>query len=313
MLKIFEKIKKPSIQTIALVAIIALGIFLRSYNFHDWLRFNADQARDASVVSSVVEGKEAWPLLGPKAGGTNFKLGGAFYYFEIISAKIFGNYPDKMAYPDLFFSILAMPLFYILMKKYFNSKIAIALLAIFSVSVFAIKYSRFAWNPNSTPFWSMLFLYALYEIFYAQKNKKLYLAIIAGIALGIGVQLHTLLLVFLPVMTLFFLGYMFFCKQNTWKVALIIISVGIFLNIPQIFGEYQTGGKNIQAFFGGIGSKEKKGSGLIKNVITDTLCYSQANTYVLSGYLISDTCEIKTLKNFKAKSASAFGFVILLR
>ena len=153
-----EQIKRIPNYVLILTGIILLGIFLRTYHFHDWLRFNADQSRDAGVVSDFVEGKSGLPLLGPKAGGTEFKLGGAFYYLQITSAKIFGDAPDKMAYPDLLASILAIPLLFLFLKRAFNENIALVLTGVLSVSIFAIKYARFAWNPNSAPFYCLLFL-----------------------------------------------------------------------------------------------------------------------------------------------------------
>ncbi len=137
--------------------VLIAGIFLRTWHHHDWLRFNADQGRDAQIVSSVIDGSAPLPLLGPKAGGTQFRLGPAFYYFEIAAAKIFGNIPDKMAYPDLFTGILCIPLFFFFLRKYFEKYTALSLTAIFAVSAYAIRYSRFGWNPNSAPFWTILF------------------------------------------------------------------------------------------------------------------------------------------------------------
>src|SRR6266704_2652101 len=96
-----EAMRKNSKLVYVFLIVFSVGIFLRTYHHHDWLRFNADQGRDAEIVSAVVDVTMPIPLLGPKAGGTEFKLGGAFYYFEIAAAKIFGNTPDKMAYPDL--------------------------------------------------------------------------------------------------------------------------------------------------------------------------------------------------------------------
>lgn len=64
---IFEKIKKVPRYWWILAAIIIVGTFLRSYQHHDWLRFNADQGRDAQIVSDAVDGRAPWPLLGPKA------------------------------------------------------------------------------------------------------------------------------------------------------------------------------------------------------------------------------------------------------
>ena len=71
------------------LAIFALGIFLRAYNFAPWLHFELDQARDAILVGEAVEdGAGELPLLGPRAAGSFLRLGPAFYYIEYISAKI---------------------------------------------------------------------------------------------------------------------------------------------------------------------------------------------------------------------------------
>ena len=68
-----------------LALIIALGFFLRSYHFTDWLHFELDQARDARVVDAALEGGPGeLPLLGPKAGGTFLRLGPAFYYLQYL-------------------------------------------------------------------------------------------------------------------------------------------------------------------------------------------------------------------------------------
>lgn len=293
-----------------LFAIIAIGIFPRVYQFHDYLRFNADQGRDAILVSAVVENKTAWPLLGPKAGGTEFRLGPAFYYFEIISAKIFGNYPDIMAYPDLLTSILCIPLLFFFLHKYFDIKISLAMTVLFAISLYAITYSRFAWNPNSTPFWSILTLYALHEVIAKKVNKKIFWAVIAGIAIGIGAQLHTTLLLFLPLTTIILFGFLTIKKIPVTKYFFVIVSIAILLNIPQLLNEYQTGGKNKQAFFGGIKTKQEKNS-FLEKIFRDTSCLTQGNIDILTGYEISDKCVLNT-NNTANLSVFVFGLVFLL-
>jgi len=295
-----------------LSCIVLAGVFLRTYQFHDWLRFNADQSRDAGVVSSVVEGGEAWPLLGPKAGGTEFRLGPAFYYFQIASATVFGGEPDKMAYPDLLFSILAIPLLFLFLRKYFDVKTALALTAIFAVSPYAIKYSRFAWNPNSLPFWSMLFLFGLHEIVTARENagKAWLWPVVTGIALGIGVQLHTLSLAFFPIMLAIVSGLMISRRRKVWRAIFTIIIVATVLNAGQIYSEYGTGGKNIGAFLSGIGTKEKKGKGLANAVVKDATCFMDANAYILSSYDRSDTCELKGASKGYGSAGLVAGFLV---
>lgn len=132
--------------------IVALGIFLRTYHFRDWLRFSDDQARDAIIIRNIIEHKQSLPLLGPIAGTSTFYLGPAYYYIEYGAAKVFGAAPDKIALPDLLFSILAIPPLFFFLKKYFSEKLSLSLTALFAVSFFAVRYSRFAWNPNSTGF-----------------------------------------------------------------------------------------------------------------------------------------------------------------
>lgn len=275
--------------------ILVAGIFLRTYQFHDMLRFNADQARDAMVVSGFLEGESEFPLLGPKAGGTEFKLGGMFYHFQIISAWIFGNWPDKMAYPDLFFSILAIPLLFLFLRKYFDMKFSLMLTAIFAVSFYAIKYSRFAWNPNSTPFWTMLFLYGLHELMMDKSKRKWLWAVLVGTALGVGVQLHTLLLIFMP-LTIFAVSiYLIVKKRQNWKYVVALIAIGFLLNSGQIYSEIKTGGQNTKAFFKGADKKEEKGDGIVLNLVKNANCSIQSNAYILTSYNMSDECELKAV------------------
>ena len=88
-------------------SLIMIGIFLRTYHFQQLIVFASDQFRDLELVKSVVNGHNTWPLLGPDmTGGQGFRLGPIYYYFQIISAKVFGVSPISQAYPDLFFSVL---------------------------------------------------------------------------------------------------------------------------------------------------------------------------------------------------------------
>jgi 4-amino-4-deoxy-L-arabinose transferase-like glycosyltransferase len=166
-------------QTWVLALLIFLVIFLRTYHFHDWLLFGDDQARDAYVTNDVITGKSALPLAGPfmsYSGNSNhseedsFHLGPIYYYFQIISAKIFGSSPDKLAYPDLFFAILSIPLFYLFSRISFSKNISLGLTGLYAVSAYFIEYSRFAWNTNLIPFFVLLLLVSLYK--FLEKNEK---------------------------------------------------------------------------------------------------------------------------------------------
>jgi len=307
----FEIIKRISWAGWILLAIIIVGIFLRTWHHHDWLRFNADQGRDAQIVSDVIDGKENLPLLGPKAGGTEFRLGPAFYWFEIAAAKIFGNAPDKMAFPDLATGILCIPLLFLFLRKYFEKNLSLSLTAIFAVSAYAVRYARFGWNPNSSPFWAILFLYALCEIFSEEKNRKFWWSIAAGTAIGIGIQLHTTLLAILPVTAIVVFGYFSFKNRKFLKYFLVALLAALLLNVPQLISEHQTDWKNTSYFLRGMKIKNKSESSFSKNAVQSASCWIQGNVDIISGYEISDTCEFKASRDVKEAVVFFFGLIFV--
>ncbi|MFZ2882494.1 MAG: glycosyltransferase family 39 protein [Candidatus Moraniibacteriota bacterium] len=275
-----------------LFLIILIGIFFRTYHFSDYLRFNPDQARDAGIIRDIINEKADLPLMGPQAGGTDFRLGPVFYYFQLISAKIFGSAPEKVAYPDLFFSVLSIPLLYLFLRKYFNSKAALLSVALFAVSFYAIKYARFAWNPNSTPFFALLFLFSLNEIGNYEQKRKVFWFIILGVALGIGIQLHSLVLFSFPIVTMIYFAFLFFKKNPAWKKAWIVIMVVIFLNIPQIINEFTSLEKNSRAFIVAFDNKSSRSASRGENLGLNVVCHMQASGFILSSVGNDNECDL---------------------
>lgn len=192
-------LSKNKIWTIVAVVAIMFGAFgVRFYNFHDWLYFKMDQARDASMINNAVKnGAENLPLLGPRAGATQvsngyLRLGPAYYYFQYLSGKIFDSTrPDVLAYPDLFFSIIILPLLFVFLRLYFARRHALMILAMYAFSFLIIQYSRFAWNPNPLPFFIILCFYALLRFLNAEKTKaKVGWISLWSVGLAVGSQLH---------------------------------------------------------------------------------------------------------------------------
>ena len=299
-----------------LLLVVAVGFFLRAYNHHDYLRFNPDQSRDASLIRDVNQGKAPIPLLGPQAGGTDFKLGGAFYQIEIMSAKIFGTAPDRLAFPDLLLSVLSIILLYFFLREFFDEKISLISATVMAVSFYAVKYARFAWNPNSTPFYVLLFLYASLQLAKKDGKQKWLWAVLIGIAAGIGVQLHSLLLFSLPVVFAIYFIYLFFQKNGSWKWAPFILLVGLVINIPQIMSEVQTGGKNTQAFFQGMQKKSSRSGTITQKFVLDATCHMQSNAFMLFPLGNDSQCDfLDASKNFKknlnGSAGNATNFILV--
>ncbi|MEI8096984.1 MAG: glycosyltransferase family 39 protein [Candidatus Moraniibacteriota bacterium] len=290
---------------VILVGILLIGTFLRTYEFHNWLFFGSDQVNDATRVGVVIDGSASWPLLGPDmshsgAGGraARFHLGPIYYYFEIISGKIFGNYPDKFAYPDLLFSILSIPLLYYFLRRFFLKNISLGLTGLYTLSFYILEFSHSAWNVNSIPFFVLLFLLSLYE-FILNREKTLWRWVVfLGITLGVGVQLHAILLVLFP-MTLLFSFFFFMRKESfAWKQWLLIIAIALFLNAPQIWSEQQTGFANTKIFFGSVKDTPNNGSdSFLVKFLNTANCHIQVNAYMISS-IGQDACDFTIIKMF---------------
>ncbi len=174
------------------------GIFVRTYHFNDWLYFKMDQSRDAFLVSgSMQTGLLGLPLLGPRVGAIHLahgllRVGPIFYYFQYLAGMLFHSTEAYVfAYPDLFFSILTIPLLFFFARLYFSPRHSLMILAMYTFSFLIIQYSRFAWNPNSLQFFALLTFFGLMKFLNATEDKRqrLWLATWA-VGLAIGSQLH---------------------------------------------------------------------------------------------------------------------------
>lgn len=285
-------LKKNKTTIIVLAIIVFVGIFLRTYEFHDWLRFSRDQVRDIKLIDDALEGKDHLPYLGPNAGVTKFRLGPIYYQFSYVSQKIFGSYPDKMAYPSVFFSIMAIPLLFFFLKEYFSDKISLALTAIMSVSYFLVINSRFSSNPNLIPFFILVYLYSLLKLMNPDEKRTYLWAVLNGIGIGVCIQLHTTLLIALPPIS--FLVFIYILRKKTpniWKIFLIILTLALALNTTQIISELDSGGKNTKYFIKGFTNSSSSSSHLGRATFHISACQILANSHTISAFGNDDPCK----------------------
>lgn len=289
MMKQVKKVKKS---TWILLGIILIGIFLRTYHFRDWIYFSSDQVRDVKLTEKVIKGETGWPLFGPHMNHADVFVGPMYYYFQIISAKIFGAGPAQMAYPDLLFSIVSIPLMYFFLKRYFTENLSLALTGLYSISFFSIQYSRFALNPNVSPFFSILFLLALLEFISAGEKTQWKWIISLGIALGVGIQLHAITLILFLI--IIFLAFIFLMKRNwrTWNKWAIVFLIMIILNLGQIVGDARNNFKNTKSFFNQSLSRSTSDSNgnFSENLKLNTDCHVQANFFIASSLGDEEEC-----------------------
>jgi 4-amino-4-deoxy-L-arabinose transferase-like glycosyltransferase len=262
-------------------AITVLGVFLRIYKHADLLFFEVDQARDWRTVEIAFQnGAKELPLMGPGMNASTFRIGPIYHYIQYLSALLFGNTPNVLAYPDLLFSVLTIPLFYLFLREYFSKAISLSLALIFACSLFAVQHGRFAMNSNSLPFFMLLALYPLLRFSREEnKSKKWFWVILSSFSFGIAIQLHALTLFVLP--PIIFV-YLFLAKAKlSLKQVLTCIIVVITLNLPIVFNEIMSGFESISGFRSGLSMREesRKNFSFAKRIIRNS--QEIARSYVL--------------------------------
>ena len=186
----------------ALFLILLAAVILRFYNLSGYLQFLGDQGRDVSIVRDMIV-YHKWTLLGPNASVGGFFTGPVYYYFMLPFLWLFNLDPAGPAYMAALFGVGTVALIYFFCKKLFNARVGVISALLVTISPMMINISRFSWNPNPVPFFSLLTMLLLY--FTATKKQLIY-TFFAGISLGILFQLHYMAVVMIPiaVLTLFF-------------------------------------------------------------------------------------------------------------
>jgi len=279
--------------------LIVEGLALKLYNHHDYLHFQLDQARDAYITQNALEnGAGELPLMGPRAAGSFLRLGPVFYYFQYFSAFIFqSTNPSILALPDLVFSILLIPLLYLFLRLYFGRKWSILLVFLISHSLFLFTYSRFAWNPNSLPFFSLLTFYAWLKYWREREKGRdaiKWLALTA-FSVGIAIQLHFTSFIIVPIiillsLALFWFSEKLFSKKKkklffSSKEILVAVLIFLFTQIPIMTNELLSKGTNTKEFFATFQEKSEKGSSytFLEKVSQNVWTYSKGYWLVVAG------------------------------
>jgi len=286
-------------------AVIILGaVFLRTWNYSDWLYFKWDQGRDATMLAKAVEnGPGELPLLGPRAarvGADYLRLGPAYYYFQYLPAAILNStHPTAFAYADLIMSFLAIPLLYAFSKLYFSTRNSLMITALYAFSFLVIQYSRFAWNPNSVPFFMLMTFYGMLRFAQSKKlkNQIKWLALWA-LGFSLASQFHFYALFSLTAISGIFLLRHFnlfqlkklpanikkaFSKNNL-KVFGVAVGVILITNLPMIVSEIKTDASNARIFPEAVTKKTDEDKTFSEKLYRNFEEYSNFNYMMLTSF-----------------------------
>ncbi len=184
----FKKIKSLIISHWLLIIILLLAAFLRLYKIEGYMTFLGDEGRDVLVVKRMIVDRK-WTLLGPTASVGGFFLGPIYYYFMLPFLWLFRLNPVGPAIMVALFGVATVYLIYHVAKEFFDKTAGLIAATLYALSPLVIAYSRSSWNPNLVPFFALLYIYSLYK---AVKTNRFQWWFLAGVCIGIGLQLHYL-------------------------------------------------------------------------------------------------------------------------
>lgn len=236
---------KKVLYLLVLIALIALGAFLRFYHLDEWLRFANDEHRDLVAVSEIL--KTGDPIvIGPQSGIGHFHFGNVYFYLLIPAGLIGGINPYAFALASLIFSVATIPLIYLIGRKLVSPIVGLVAAGLFAISFLPVIFGRWSWNPHYIPFFVALFF--LGGLIISEQNpwrKNLGGAVLAGLGLAMTIQLHFLGLVLLVPAVYMFLAQRMYRRRLVWVVP-IFIAVVLAVFLPTLLYDLKHDWQNVR-------------------------------------------------------------------
>lgn len=194
LVRLWWKLKDQKNLFVILFGILILASFLRFYNISGYMTFLGDEGRDMLIVKEILNG-EHFPLIGPPTSVGNIYLGPLYYYMMAFSMLPFGLNPVAPALMNALIGVLTVGLVYYLGRSWFSRTAGLISAFLYAISPINIIYSKTSWNPNPTPFFTLLAVTAFVK---ATKTRNFNWLILTGVSTAAALQMHYLAIILIP-------------------------------------------------------------------------------------------------------------------
>lgn len=230
-----------------LVAILFLGLFLRSYRALTLFMYAHDQDLAAWIVSDILGGHLR--LIGQETSVGGVFIGGLYYYILIPFYVLFGMSPVGGLVLSIVLSVVSIGSYYWVFKTIFNRQVGLIVAFMYSASFLIVMTDREAVPTMPVMLWAVWFLYGLWQILEG-KQKQGY--ILMGILIGLIWHLNLGLLVLGSLIPVAFL----LSRERDWKAMFTGMAVTLTVSLPLILFEVKHGFIQARAILGSLGAEE---------------------------------------------------------
>jgi len=243
-------IKKNKLESLLLALIIVVALFLRLYRIDEYMTFLGDEGRDVRIVRDLIT-RGNLVFIGPQTSIGNMYLG-PLYYYMMAPALFFSRLnPVGPAIMNALLGSITVALTYYLGKRWFNSATGLIASLLFALSPVAIIYSHSSWNPNPMPFFALICVWGMYEVW--RKHSFKWLPWV-GFSFAGALQMHYLGLLLAPTLGIIWLFTLIqiqkdaqkikeFKNKTLWAVIIFLITMS-----PLLFFDLKHQGQNFNAF-----------------------------------------------------------------
>lgn len=266
LLKLWWKLKDQKSLFVVLVLILILASFLRFYRLDEYMTFLGDEGRDAIIVKDIITFKN-FPLIGPPTSVGNIYLG-PLYYYMMAASMVFTLSPVAAAGMDALIGVLTVYLIYYLSKAWFGKVSGLIAAYLYAISPVTIIYSRSSWNPNPTPFFSLLAILGLYK---ARTSGNYLWLILTGICAAAALQMHYLALILLPILGVSWIKELLYLKRLTegkffWRGTILGIISFLLLMSPLLIFDLKHDFLNYKAVTSLLTNRESVGFNILETL-----------------------------------------------
>lgn len=207
----------------SLILILGIASFSRLYHIESFMTFLGDEGRDALVVRDIILGRH-FPLIGPGTSVGNMYLGPLYYYLIAPALFVSRFSPVGPSVLVALIGVVTVGMLWWIGRNWFGRTPALIVSLIYAISPAVIIYSRSSWNPNVMPFFSLLSMYCLWQVW----NKGKWAALPLGaVGLAFALNSHYLALLLVPC----FIIFLTLSKRNSTTAKNLLISVGLFASL----------------------------------------------------------------------------------
>jgi 4-amino-4-deoxy-L-arabinose transferase-like glycosyltransferase len=223
----------------ALVLVLLAAAFCRLYRISEYMTFLGDEGRDVLVMRDIVLGRH-FPLIGPGTSVGSMYLGPLYYYLVAPSLLLAGFSPVGPAVEVALIGVATVFLVWWIGRQWLGPTIAVIISLLYALSPPVIIYSRSSWNPNVMPFFALLVIYGIWQVWRYRHWRWL---IISAIAFAFVLNSHYLGLLLVPTIGLFWL----LTPKKSTKISVLSLLVLLLLLSPLLFFDMRHGWTNLTA------------------------------------------------------------------